>query len=228
MIPGTSHSHLLLLRGLLRPASPLVGGKSKGIGAGDSGTLGPQMPLTPPVHPSTFWSLACPAFQCPAEGTGSGFLILVARRLPSPVAVSKGCRRDKSVPHPGLVAFPGPACLGSQRGKDLGVKWPVTHVWVCPAARPSCLWVLCYTRVADPGWFSSVWIKWRPRQRASVHRIPSSKPNAMMWKGDFVWCLGICGSHCEGNSRSLQRKSLLPAEPERSSVSKVTVIPATL
>lgn len=120
MIPGTSHSLLLLSGGLLRPASPLVGGKPKGIGAVDSVTLGPQMPLTPPVCPSTFWSLACPAFQCPAEGPGSGFLILVARRLPSPVAVSKGCWRDKSVPHPGLVTFPGPARLGSQRGKDSG------------------------------------------------------------------------------------------------------------
>lgn len=61
-----------------------------------------------------------PRLSVSCQGPGSGFLILVARRLPSPVAVSKGCRRDKSVPHPGLVTFPGPARLGSQRGKDSG------------------------------------------------------------------------------------------------------------
>lgn len=47
---------------------------------------------------------------------------LSQRRLPSPVGVSKGCLRDKRLPHPEVEALPGSPYLESQWGKQT-LEW---------------------------------------------------------------------------------------------------------
>lgn len=88
---------------------PPAGEKSKAHWRLRSVKLSPQMPLAPPIHIlfsalPHLWVSCGEDWRSVPEACQKGAFLLLA-------GVSKGCLRDKSFPHPGVVAFPRLAAL---------------------------------------------------------------------------------------------------------------------